>query len=125
VISILIVGVGGALGAIARYGVTIGVGKIVSPSFPWGVLTANVLGSLLIGVLAGIGESRHIFTIEQRLFLFIGVLGGFTTFSSITNDTLALLRAENYLAALANVGLSFVLGMSAVAIGFVVGRAGG
>jgi len=121
---VLIVGAGGALGAIARYGVTTGVAKLLGPSFPWGVLTANVLGSLVIGVLAGIGESRHVFTTEQRLFLFIGVLGGFTTFSSITNDTLALLRAANYVGALGNVGLSLGLGLAAVAVGFVLGRAG-
>ena len=119
-----IVGAGGALGAIARYGLTVGVAKLVSPSVPWGVLTVNVLGSLLMGGLAGIGESRHVFTTEQRLFLFVGILGGFTTFSSITNDTFALLRAENYLGALANVGLSLALGLAAVAVGFVVGRTG-
>ena len=123
-INVLIVGAGGALGAITRYGITVGVGKITSPSFPWGVLTANVLGSLIIGVLAGVGESRHIFTTEQRLFLFIGFLGGFTTFSSITNDTMALVRASNYVGAFGNLALSLALGLTAVTIGYALGRAG-
>ena len=122
-INVLLVGAGGFIGAIARYGVIVGVGKLISPSFPWGVLTANVAGSLLIGILAGIGESRHLFSTEARLLIFIGALGSFTTFSSITNDTMALVRASNYAGALANVALSLVLGLTAVAIGYALAKA--
>ena len=122
-INVLLVGAGGFIGAVARYGVIVGVSKFINPSFPWGVLTANVVGSLLIGVLAGIGESRHLFSTEARLFLFIGALGGFTTFSSITNDTMILVRASNYGAALGNIALSLVLGLTAVAIGYALAKA--
>ena len=124
-INVLIVGAGGFLGAAARYGVVVAVGKLVSqPAFPWGVLAANVAGSFIIGILAGIGDSRHIWSEQARLFLFIGLLGGFTTFSSISNDTLALLRASNYVSALGNVGLSLALGLTAVAVGYVAGKSG-
>ena len=83
---------GGFIGAASRYGVTLGVSRLLGqPTFPWGVLAVNVLGSLLIGVLAGIAEARNLGP-GVRLFLFVGVLGGFTTFSAITNDTLTLLR---------------------------------
>jgi CrcB protein len=124
-INVLLVGAGGALGAMARYGITIGVGRLLSqPTFPWGIMVANVAGSLFIGVLAGIGDSRHVFSTEARLFLFIGLLGGFTTFSSITNDTLALMRAGSYVIALTNVGLTLALGLAAVGIGYVAGKAG-
>jgi CrcB protein len=123
-INVLLVGAGGFIGAIARYGVIAGVGKLISPSFPWGVLTANIIGSLLIGILAGIGESRHFFSTEARLLIFIGALGSFTTFSSITNDTMALVRASNYVEALANIALSLVLGLTAVAIGYALAKTG-
>jgi CrcB protein len=122
-INVLLVGAGGFIGAVTRYGVTLGVDRILQqPSFPWGVLLANVAGSLIIGVLAGVGESRHVFSNEARLFLFIGLLGGFTTFSAITSDTLALVRASAYLNALGNVALSFGLGMAAVTVGYVVAK---
>ena len=122
-INVLLVGAGGFLGAVARYGMVTGVARLVSqPTFPWGVLAANVVGSLIIGVLAGLSESRNLFSAEARLFLFIGLLGGFTTFSSITNDTLTLVRESNYLSALGNVALSFVLGMAAVTVGYVLAK---
>ena len=82
-------------------------------------------GSTGRDVLAGIGDSRHIWSEQARLFLFIGLLGGFTTFSSISYDTLAMLRASNYVGALGNVGLSLALGLTAVAVGYVAGKSGG
>ena len=120
----LLVGAGGFIGAVSRYGVVIGVARVLGqPSFPWGVLAANVLGSLVIGVLAGLAESRQLFSAEARLFLFVGVLGGFTTFSAITNDTFALLRNGEHLAAAGNVLLSVALGLAAVALGYTAARA--
>ena len=74
--DLLLVGTGGFIGAASRYGVTLAVSRLLGqPSFPWGVLTVNVLGSLLIGVLAGIAETRQIGP-GARLFLFVGILGG-------------------------------------------------
>jgi CrcB protein len=119
----LLVGAGGFLGAISRYAIVYWVGRLLqTPSFPWGVLAVNVVGSLVIGVLAGISEARNTFSEEVRLFLFLGLLGGFTTFSSITNDTMALIRSESYLQAAANVVLSLALGLVAVAIGYIIGK---
>ena len=121
--NLLIVGIGGFIGAASRYLLLVATARLLQqPSFPWGVMAANVIGSLLIGLLAGLGEGRQWLTAELRLFLFIGVLGGFTTFSSITNDTLVLLRAANYAGAIANAGLTFALGMAAVALGYAAGR---
>jgi len=121
--NVLLVGAGGFLGAVARYGLVVWVARLAGPpTFPWAVLGANVAGSLVIGLLAGIGEARHVWSPEARLFLFLGVLGGFTTFSSLTNDTLALLRTGSYLSAAGNVGLTLVLGFAAVGVGFVVGK---
>ena len=121
--DLLLVGMGGFIGAASRYGVTLAVSRLLGqPSFPWGVLTVNVLGSLLIGVLAGIAETRQIGP-GARLFLFVGILGGFTTFSAITNDTLTLLRNAAYLSAAANVLLTVALGLAAVAVGYAAARA--
>ena len=120
----LLVGMGGFIGAASRYGVILGVSRLLGqPSFPWGVLAVNVLGSLLIGALAGLAETRQFFGPGARLFLFMGVLGGFTTFSAITNDTLTLLRSAAYLSAAANVLLSVALGLAAVAVGYASARA--
>ena len=122
--EVLLVGAGGFIGAASRYGVLVGVGRLLGqPAFPWGVLAANVIGSLIIGVLAGLAETRQIFSPEARLFLFIGILGGFTTFSSISNDTFMLLRNAEYLSAAGNVLLSVVLGLAAVALGYAAARA--
>ena len=122
--DVLLVGAGGFIGAASRYGVLVGVGRLLGqPAFPWGVLAANVLGSLIIGVLAGLAETRQLFSPEARLFLFIGVLGGFTTFSSISNDTFVLLRNAEYLSAAGNVLLSVLLGLAAVALGYAAARA--
>ena len=122
--DVLLVGAGGFIGAASRYGVLVGVGRLLGqPAFPWSVLAANVLGSLIIGVLAGLAETRQLFSPEARLFLFIGVLGGFTTFSSISNDTFVLLRNAEYLSAAGNVLLSVLLGLAAVALGYAAARA--
>lgn len=122
----LLVGAGGFIGAASRYGVMLGVARLLGQTaFPWGVLAANVLGSLLIGALAGLAETRQVFGASARIFLFVGVLGGFTTFSAITNDTLTLLRGGAYLAAAGNVLLSVALGLGAVALGYWAARAAG
>ena len=121
--DLLLVGAGGFIGAASRYGVILGVSRVLGqPTFPWGVLAVNVLGSLIIGVLAGLAETRNLGP-GVRLFLFVGVLGGFTTFSAITNDTLALLRSAAYLSAAGNVLLTVALGLAAVAVGYTSARA--
>lgn len=121
--DLLLVGAGGFIGAASRYGVILGVSRVLGqPSFPWGVLAVNVIGSLLIGALAGLAETRQ-FGPGARVFLFAGVLGGFTTFSAITNDTLTLLRSAAYLSAAANVLLTVALGLAAVAVGYAAARA--
>jgi fluoride exporter len=89
----LLVGVGGFIGSTLRY--TLGglILRLKSGSlFPWETLAVNVIGCLAIGVLAGLSESRGLFAGTTRVFLFVGVLGGFTTFSSFGYETFELLR---------------------------------
>jgi CrcB protein len=118
VLNILLVGIGGALGSIARY-LTSGWVQAVTKSidFPFGTLAVNLLGCFVIGFLAQLAEARGAFTSESRVFIFIGVLGGFTTFSSFGNETLNLARAGEIWNALANLGANVVIGLLAVWLG--------
>jgi CrcB protein len=82
----------------------------------------NVTGSLAIGFLAGLADSRSLFSSEARLFVFIGLLGGFTTFSSLTIETFSLTRSAQLLAAAMNVTLQIFLGLLAVWLGNLLAR---
>jgi CrcB protein len=82
--SIFYVGAGSFVGGILRYLLSTWIYKILgNPLFPYGTLAVNSLGCLAIGFVAGLAETRSIFTANDRLFIFVGVLGGFTTFSSV------------------------------------------
>ncbi len=122
--SIMLVGLGGFLGSVARYIVS---GLVVTwlkdPWFPYGTLAVNVVGCLLIGVLAGLADTRDILSTEVRLLLVVGILGGFTTFSAFGNETMALVRNGAFIGALTNVALQVVLGLLAVWIGYAVSHA--
>lgn len=116
---ILLVGVGGFFGAVMRYLVS-GWAQDISRTvaFPYGTMTVNVIGCLLIGLLAGLSESRNILNPEVRVLLLVGVLGGFTTFSAFSYETLEFLKAGNSAAAISNVGLQVGLSLLAVWIGY-------
>jgi len=123
VLPILLVGAGGFLGSILRYVLSGWVHRILdNPWFPYGTLVVNVTGSLAIGFLAGLADSRSLFSSEARLFVFIGLLGGFTTFSSLTIETFSLARSAQLLAAAMNVTLQIFLGLVAVWLGNLLAR---
>ena len=88
--------------------------------FPFGTLGVNVLGCLVIGLLGGWADNLEMFTPSARLFLLLGVLGGFTTFSTFGYETMALARDRETVAALANVSLHIVLGLAGVWLGYAV-----
>ena len=93
-LTILLVGIGGFIGSVLRYLVG-GWAQQLSKSvqFPYGTLTVNLLGCFVIGLLSQLAEARGLFTPETRALVFIGMLGGFTTFSSFSNETFNLARA--------------------------------
>jgi CrcB protein len=123
---IVLVGVGSLVGGVLRYGLSTWVHRVLdNPWFPYGTLAVNVLGCLVIGFLAGLAETRTAFTSEARLFLFVGILGGFTTFSSFALETFSLARDTQNVAALMNIGLQLILGLLAVWIGNVLAHAMG
>lgn len=119
--SALYVALGGALGSVSRYLVGTWV-QTASKSidFPYGTLTVNLIGCFVIGFLSQLAESRGAFTPKSRALVFIGVLGGFTTFSSFGSDTLNLLRDGETFNALANVGANVILGLILVWLGRAV-----
>ena len=115
----LLVGAGGFLGSIVRFGAGGLVYRLFpSPTLPYGTLLVNVVGCFVIGVLGGLGDSRQLIGTELRLFLFIGILGGFTTFSAFGYETLALVREADAARAVLNVVLHIVAGLLAVWIGY-------
>lgn len=121
--QVLLVGAGGFLGSIFRYLIsnltqTFATGTIL----PIGTLIVNTLGCLLIGYLDGIAEVRQLFTPETRLVLFIGFLGGFTTFSTFGFETLQLMRDNQVLCALIYVVLQIIIGLGAVWLGFILAK---
>jgi CrcB protein len=121
--AILLVGIGGALGSIGRYLLGGWVhGLAPFGTFPLGTLVVNALGCLIIGVLGGINDARQALGPELRVFLMIGVLGGFTTFSSFAYETLALARDAEMGRALINVAAQVLLGLGAAWIGYSLVR---
>src|SRR5688572_9359608 len=115
------IALGGALGSVARYACTVGTARWLGTAFPWGTLLVNVAGSFAIGVLAALltADGRPALGSDARAFLMVGVLGGFTTFSSFSLETLNLARDGALGTAAANVGLSLALCLAGVWLGFV------
>jgi CrcB protein len=121
--TILLIGIGGFVGSVLRYLLSGWIHRVLdNPWFPYGTLGVNVLGCLVIGFLAGLAEMRGAFTSETRLLVFIGVLGGFTTFSSFAFETFSLAKNVQTLAALMNIALQLVLGLIAVWVGHIFAR---
>ena len=119
--NIILVGFGGFIGSVLRYLLSGYVqGSTKSLDFPYGTLAVNVIGCFVIGFLAQLAEGRGVFTSEARTFVFIGILGGFTTFSSFGNETLNLARDSQMINALMNVGANVILGLLAVWLGRTV-----
>lgn len=120
-LSVFYVALGGALGSVSRYLLgtwTQSISKSID--FPYGTLTVNLIGCFVIGFLSQLAEARGVFTPESRAFVFIGILGGFTTFSSFGNDTINLLRDGETFNALANIGANVIVGLVLVWLGRTV-----
>ncbi len=113
--KLLLAGLGGFIGSSLRYVMTGYVQQTSrSISFPFGTLAVNLIGCLIIGFLSQLAESRGVFTAESRTFIFVGLLGGFTTFSTFGNETMNLWRDGQNGFAIANIAAHLVLGLGAV-----------
>ncbi len=120
--NILIIGMGGFIGAILRYLLSGWTHRIAGASFPYGTLAVNVLGSFLLGFFLIIAEGRFIVTPQIRNLIAIGLLGAFTTYSTFSFETIMLLREMMYFQALLNMALNLILGLIAVWLGITLAR---
>jgi len=121
VTKLLLVGLGGFVGSIARYVLSGAMQQwLQNSSFPYGTMAVNIIGCFAIGCLNGLAESRQIISPEIRVFLVVGLLGGFTTFSTFGYETLVLLRESQLISALANVAFQITFGLISVWSGYVL-----
>lgn len=121
-LEMVVVGLGGFIGAVLRYGVTRWVQRLAAGGFPYGTFLVNVAGCLVIGVVFALVETRPQISANVRLFLTVGLLGSFTTFSTFGYETFELLRNGFWGLATANVVGSAALGLCAVVAGRFIGR---
>jgi CrcB protein len=120
-LKILAIACGGAIGALLRYFSSAWISNRTGATFPYGTLFVNLAGSLIIGVLWGISEERVI-SIRMREFLFMGVLGAFTTFSTYSLETVNLLRLNEVKLAFANIFVSNVSGILFAYTGYLASK---
>ena len=115
--KLLFVGLGGFVGACLRYSISLGAQKWWGVEFPYGTMIVNVAGGLLIGLLMELSIGSDLIPPHLRLFLVTGLLGGFTTFSSFSYETVSLLSDGSYLLGTANIALNLVLSLGGVVAG--------
>lgn len=118
--KVLLLILGGAIGTGLRFGISSWVQKTMLFSFPFGILSVNVLGSFFIGLCWSLAEAFH-FSILTRAFIFTGLFGGFTTFSSFALDSMVLIKTGAYKLAFLNILVSNLLGLAAVFCGILLG----
>lgn len=119
--ELLIVGLGGFVGAVSRYLAAGWVQNLSNSHFPFGTMAVNGIGSFVIGLLAGISQ-HAIISPQMRLFVFIGLLGAFTTFSTFSYETMMLLRSGVIWEAFLNIIVSLILGLLLVVLGYALGQ---
>lgn len=122
-LNILLVAIGGAFGSVCRYLTGLLMTRLLGTAFPWGTITVNIVGSFAIGLLTELVARRFNASMEMRLLLVVGILGGFTTFSSFSLDTVALIEKGAVATAVIYVFASVAISLAATFAGFAVGRA--
>ncbi len=114
--------IGGGIGAVFRYLLAGWIYRLMGTDFPYGTLVVNLTGCFIIGFFMTIAEDRFLISSSFRIFVAVGIIGGFTTFSTFNFETLELLKDGAVMLALLNVGASVILGLSATWIGALIGR---
>jgi CrcB protein len=117
--TVLLVGTGGFIGSVMRYLLQVFVEKGMSSTFPLGTLIANIAGSFLIGIVFALAE-KQIMNAEWRLFMSVGICGGFTTFSAFAFNNFNMIKEHTWNQLLLNVGGNLVLGVFAIYLGIIL-----
>lgn len=120
--TILLVGTGGFIGSVMRYLVQVFIEKDLSSTFPYGTLVANIAGSFIIGIVFALADKGALMSSEWRMFLAVGICGGFTTFSSFAYNNFTLLKESAFVPFFINVFGSLFLGILAVYLGVLLIR---
>ena len=120
--AIIFAGLGGFLGSAARFWMASISYRLFGQDFPYGTLIVNVLGCFLIGFLMTVFEERFLVTPNLRIFLTIGILGGFTTFSTFSFETFSLLREGSYFTGFTNILISLIGCLGATWLGTIIGK---
>lgn len=120
--TILLVGSGGFIGSVMRYLLQYYVEKGLTSTFPWGTMIANIAGSFIIGIIFALADKGNLMNAEWRMFLAVGICGGFTTFSSFAYNNFTLIGEKSYFPLLLNVGGNLFLGIFAVYAGIIMVR---
>lgn len=121
-VNYLLVGCGGLVGSILRYWLSGAIAHVTKGDFPFGTLVVNVVGCFAIGFFLALGYERFAWRPEIRLFVAVGILGGFTTFSTFSYETISLFRDSSYLPALANAAASLLGCLVATFLGIALAR---
>ena len=120
---VILVALGGAIGSVARYGVGAVAAQLLGSTFPWGTLLVNLSGSFLIAIIMHVALAGTAISLELRIFLTTGIMGGYTTYSSFNYETLALINQRAYGLAGLNVAATVVGCFLAGVLGLAAGRA--
>ena len=119
---IILIGTGGFIGSVLRFYVSKLIQNVFLSSFPYGTFLVNVIGCLFIGLVFGIAEKGTWLTPEWRLFLTVGLCGGFTTFSTFSSESFQLLRDGQLIHLFTYSALSVLLGLLAVYLGYLISK---
>jgi CrcB protein len=121
-VNLVLIAIGGALGSVARYLFSSAVLRATGSLFPAGTFAVNAVGCFVFGIVAGAAEQRVALPPEVRAFVLIGILGGFTTFSSYSFESFTLIRDGQFLWASINLVGQVAIGVVGVAAGFAIMR---
>jgi CrcB protein len=120
--TILLVGSGGFIGSVLRYLIQYYMEKSLTSTFPWGTLIANIAGSFIIGMIFALAEKGNLMSAEWRIFLAVGICGGFTTFSAFAYNNFTMINEKAWSSLFINIGGNLFLGILAVYLGVILIR---
>ncbi len=118
--NIIVVGIGGFIGSVLRYLTSVFINDNIKSLLPVGTLSVNIIGCFAIGALWGYVDTLETFDNSLRLFLFIGLLGGFTTFSSFGYETVIMLKQGHIFSSFLNISIHLIAGLGAVMLGYKI-----